>query len=69
MIVGVGTDILSLARLQAFSSNRLARLSKRILTEKEWNLLQMHTVKSETTSPVDDSKVRLERTSRFLGVR
>lgn len=69
MIIGVGTDILSLARLQAFSPSRLVRLSRRILTERERDDLHIHTQKSEHVEDDAFSKAQLERMSRFLGVR
>ncbi|KAG8762902.1 hypothetical protein FRC15_008221 [Serendipita sp. 397] len=75
MIVGLGTDILNTLRLQAFSLNRLSRLSKRILTAKEFALMQDTTgfpTSSSLHAPFahqSDEGFRVEAVSRFLGVR
>lgn len=60
MIIGVGTDILNLARLHAFPIHRLHRLSQRILTPKE-NLFLQHILSQSSSEQ--------QPLVKFLGVR
>lgn len=75
MIIGVGIDILNLARLRVMLPKRLHRLSTRILTENELSLLRTRLGSDISTlfeaapdSPEADAMGK-ENLITFLGVR
>lgn len=72
MIIGIGTDILQLSRLHAWPLKRLERLSRRILTTSEIQLL----ASINATQVLENGKqqgiyqkAELEPMVQFLGVR
>lgn len=70
MIVGIGTDILQLSRLQAWPLKRLQRLSNRILTTNEHRLLVAISGTGLHGSPGSDQEGGSHQDLiRFLGVR
>jgi phosphopantetheinyl transferase (holo-ACP synthase) len=79
MIIGIGTDILNLARLHAFSPFRLNRLATRILTTNELQFLKKRLADSQIAgSDVEEGSItkftetngpNRDRLVAFLGVR
>jgi len=41
-IVGIGTDIVEIARIEAVIARSGDRLARRVLSEHEWNIWEMH---------------------------